>query len=446
LLIFLVLLLLGQSFSQSCLPDGITFYSQSDIDDFPVNNPGCTEIEGDVTIGYDGYLTDISNLDGLSAVTAIGGFLYINTNENLADFSGLNALETIGGDLIVENNDGVTDMTGFDALTTIEGDLFLVENDNLASLTGLESLTTINGMLEMGHNLTFSAFTGLSGLTHTGGIEMNYIHQMPDMTGFSSLTQIDGDLIINSCNGLVNMGGLDLLETITGSFSINTSQSMESFNGLEGCTSVGGNLDILDCDKLENITALSNLTEVGGNLHIGGCAMLQSLSGLESLTSIGDHLHISGNSLFTNLTGIDNIAPQSIVDLTISYNPLLAQCEVQSICEYLQSPGGQVTIRDNAAGCSSEAEVSGACGTGIEDNENELQFSIYPNPVGQVMMIAMEENYEIGKIAIFDEMGREVLLADPEDKVIDISGLSRGLYIIGITTTEGGARRLFVKE
>ncbi len=34
--------------AQSCLPDGITFETQAQIDSFQVNYPGCTEVEGNV--------------------------------------------------------------------------------------------------------------------------------------------------------------------------------------------------------------------------------------------------------------------------------------------------------------------------------------------------------------------------------------------------------------
>ena len=49
-LCFLMLLLSFSMFSQSCLPQGISFTSQAQIDSFPINYPGCTEIEGPVTI------------------------------------------------------------------------------------------------------------------------------------------------------------------------------------------------------------------------------------------------------------------------------------------------------------------------------------------------------------------------------------------------------------
>lgn len=57
--------------SQACLPQGITFSTQEQIDNFQTNYPDCTEIEGDVIIEGD----EITNLDGLNVLNLIGGFL-----------------------------------------------------------------------------------------------------------------------------------------------------------------------------------------------------------------------------------------------------------------------------------------------------------------------------------------------------------------------------------
>jgi len=446
LLLVFTFLVLSFSYSQTCAPDGIVFYSQANIDDFQANYPGCNEIEGDVTIGYDGYLTDITNLNGLNMVTAIYGSLHINTNENLGDLSGLNALESIGGDFIVENNDGITNLSGLDALESIGGDLYVVENDNLTSFTGMESLTTISGLLEMGHNLTFSSFSGLSALTYVGGIEMNYVHQLQNMQGFSSLTQVDGDLYISSCNGLVDLSGFEGVETITGAVSINTVTSIGSLLGFDGLATVGGDLNILDLDNLSNISALDELAQVGGMLEIAGCATLETLTGLETLTSIGGKLKISGNSLITSLTGLDNIESQSITDLEIRYNPVLSVCEVQSVCEYLASPGGMVNISNNTTGCNSEEEVNGACGTGLDNIGSGIRFAVYPNPATDEVFIRVGDKYDIESIAIYDQMGKKIMVADPNCEAIDISWLSKGIYIVRILTTVGDARELVIKE
>jgi len=67
------------SFSQPCLPEGITFTTQAQIDSFQINYPNCTEIEGDVEINGD----DITNLNGLNVLTSIGGYLFIGDNDAL---------------------------------------------------------------------------------------------------------------------------------------------------------------------------------------------------------------------------------------------------------------------------------------------------------------------------------------------------------------------------
>ena len=58
--------------SQSCLPEGIIFTTQEQIDRFQTNYPNCTEIEGGVVISGD----DITNLKGLCVLTKIGRTLY----------------------------------------------------------------------------------------------------------------------------------------------------------------------------------------------------------------------------------------------------------------------------------------------------------------------------------------------------------------------------------
>lgn len=59
------------AFSQPCLPEGITFTTQEQIDNFQSNYPGCTDIMGTVLIEGN----NITNLDGLSVITSVGGYL-----------------------------------------------------------------------------------------------------------------------------------------------------------------------------------------------------------------------------------------------------------------------------------------------------------------------------------------------------------------------------------
>ena len=100
---YLVVLFVASSVSaqtiqpcSTCLPEGITFTTQSQIDNFQTNYPGCTEIEGNVTIKSQ---FDITNLNGLNLLTAIGGNLTLDSNNTLTSLSRLEELTSIGGEL-----------------------------------------------------------------------------------------------------------------------------------------------------------------------------------------------------------------------------------------------------------------------------------------------------------------------------------------------------------
>lgn len=70
-IVILLLFLCDEVCAQPCLPQGITFSSQEQVDAFKTNFPGCSEIEGDVLVQGN----DITNLDSLHILKVIGGYL-----------------------------------------------------------------------------------------------------------------------------------------------------------------------------------------------------------------------------------------------------------------------------------------------------------------------------------------------------------------------------------
>ena len=115
----------------SCLPEGITFSSQAQIDSFQTDYPGCVEIEGDVTINGG---NSIINLNGLSALTSIGGSLEIYGNNALSILTGLEGLTSIGGDLDISDNFALTSLTGLDNIAAGSFSyLYIVYNYSLST-------------------------------------------------------------------------------------------------------------------------------------------------------------------------------------------------------------------------------------------------------------------------------------------------------------------------
>jgi len=77
------------------------FWTQSEIDDFQTNYPGCTELMGDLQISGN----DIMDLSGLNVVTSIGGDLSIIHNDTLTSLTGLENIDEASiTDLTITNN------------------------------------------------------------------------------------------------------------------------------------------------------------------------------------------------------------------------------------------------------------------------------------------------------------------------------------------------------
>jgi len=249
------LLALNSASAQSCLPEGITFSTQQQINAFQTNYPGCRQIEGNVTIS--GY--NIINLNGLSVVNSIGGSLSIVTNEALTNLTGLDNLTTIGGHLYLEGNMTLANLDGLHNVSYIGGDVQLTNNVSIMNLTGLEGLTAINGKLWINDNTALTSLTGLNNvLSVAGNVRIFSNPVLASLAGLENLTHIGGNLTIG---GLGHLGGL-------------------------------GNL------SLSSLVALSNVTSIGGVIDIGYNPVLPSLSGLDNI----DAGSVTGLSVYENDT------------------------------------------------------------------------------------------------------------------------------------------------
>ncbi|MBK7174260.1 MAG: hypothetical protein IPH84_13730 [Bacteroidales bacterium] len=206
---------------QGCLPEGIAFSTQTQIDSFQVNYPGCTQIEGSVYIEGNSIVnlnglfpltsivgnfhigqTYLSNMIGLDNLTFIGGNFIIGPywydgNPELTILSGLEGLTSIGGALDIRNNNSLTCLTGIDNLTSIQGGLSISENYSLTSLSALNNLTSTGGEIKISGNSILSSLSGLD------NIDAGSIYHL-ELTYNDSLTTCN---IESVCNYLANPNG-----------------------------------------------------------------------------------------------------------------------------------------------------------------------------------------------------------------------------------------------
>jgi len=382
--------------TMSCLTQGTYyFFYQTEIDNFPINYPGCTELETDVLISGN----DITNLLGLSGITSIDGNLQINNNPNLIDLSGLDNVESISGDISIYSN------------------------YSLISLTGLESMTSIEGSLDIGY-----------------GPEGN--STLASLSGLDNVTSIGGDLWIRRCGELVNLSGLENLMTIGGRLNIYDNQYLASLNGLNNLVSIGGKFEVFHNSSLHNLIGLDSLTSIGGAIY-AFFTSLTSFTGLENLTTIGGFMDIRFNNTLTSLSGFENIDPNSISSLQIKENSSLCTCEVQSICDYLTNYNGIIHLGGNASGCNSKEEVIEAClETSVSEIKLESTFTISPNPLESTTLIqyTLNQNSPV-TLKILDLTGQEIVTLvnefqqQGEQQVIFNTGdLPAGIYFCFLKT------------
>jgi len=168
--------------NSQCLTQGIQFITQEDVDSFLTNYPDCTEIMGNVSIGYvypevksSQIESDIDDLTGLNTITSIHGSLIIHGTVDLVNLEGLENLTYIGGDLTIGGptfpfNSSLVNLTGLINLDSIDGSLIITKNPALVNLSVLESLANIGGALKIGGG-TIGWFLGNYSLTSLEGLD-----------------------------------------------------------------------------------------------------------------------------------------------------------------------------------------------------------------------------------------------------------------------------------
>ncbi|NTV83137.1 MAG: T9SS type A sorting domain-containing protein [Bacteroidales bacterium] len=379
--ISLIYLILPYSlYSQSCHVWDLN--SQQEIDNFQDDHPGCTAIDGDLVIEG----SDITNLDSLIVITSIEGQLWIKHNPELVSLSGLDSISFIGEDLRIYDNDSIvnlsglgnlvfvgdrimisdnaslTSFSGMDKLTETQGLLIISTNDALVDLNGLENLQRIGGHLKISFNVGLSSLEGLENVDTVGGsLGILYNSSLLTLSGLNGLIAVFGLTQILGNDSLQSLTGLENLNYIGEEFSIESNPKITDLTGLSSLNFVGSTFYIDDNNSLSSLSGMGNFDSINGNLMISQNNALTSLNGLENVVSLSS-LVVFNNLSLNSLSGIENIIPNSINGLYLHDNPLLENCEVLSICEFLASPTGAVGIYNNAPGCNSPPEIAHQCG------------------------------------------------------------------------------------
>ena len=451
-ILILLCLAISDSLSQSCLPEGIVFTRQSQIDSFPILYPNCIEVMGSVEINGTSspifilsglanlkvikgnlrilHCDSLATLHGLEQLHLIGQTLSIQDNVNLVSIAHFVNLDSIGwqihitGNAVLEsllglgkiralrmintifNNASLENMMGLNQLKEVRGDLRIINNHRLENLYGLDSLKIIYGNLEVrGHN-NLTSFSGLSNLREIGtDLDIQSNRTLFHLEGLSQLERISRTLQIANCPDLIDLVGMDKLNHI-GLLSLSRNNELVNLHGLETLTTITTRVFIIECENLENVDALSNAT------------------------GLTESIFIKDNAKLNNLQGLGNLCEDHLEFITLQDNPSLSDCAAHCICEHLFS-GSTNNISGNLSGCNTREEIVEACLVGTEGTEKEREIILTPNPTQGLMEIIglQTEDYSIRLINLMGKVVRKSVGSTP---LLDLYDLEPGIYIVSI--------------
>ena len=102
----------------------------------------------------------------------------------------------------------------------------------------------------------------------------------------------------------------------------------------------------------------------------------------------------------------------------------------------------------NETCCTFELTIESILGLG--DNELSKAIAMYPNPADNLVTIANSSNVLLDTAMIYDVNGKLVSQIDLHDmqqeKVIDVSALASGVYMVQITGEQSTAVKRLIKE
>lgn len=213
------LFFLQNASAQSCLPGGITFTDQSQINAFPSMNPGCKQILGPVNVQG----ANITGLDSLYNIERIDGDLLITANDNLTGLQGLNNLTTVGLAMRVQNNPLLNSLDGLNNLSAVRGDFFYIGNNALVSnIQALSQLDSVYGIFQVWGQDLLTSLSGLGQLSHVGATLA--VFQNPELITFGNglqlIEHIGNDLRIEDNPKLNNISSLDHPVDVNGALAI----------------------------------------------------------------------------------------------------------------------------------------------------------------------------------------------------------------------------------
>lgn len=419
---------------------------------------------GNIVIENNALLNNILGLSGLSG--EVGDSIVIKDNPMLESLQGLNNVTNpLADDFVLDNNDALSNLSGLESLSSAD-DVFIRNNDGLINFNGLSAFE-FSGDFFVENNSSLESFAGLNSIDMVYNLAINNNVLLQDISVLNDVN-IDsfGNLSITN-NSLLSICNISPVCYFLSRWdSINNPSAVVIDNNAAGC---------IDITEVESACG----TLIPGNDDCEGA------SGL----TLGEPL-IASNRFSTISTYVPscNIDNQFRADVWFSFNT-----GVLTMIDILVDGGYSLQLWEGT--CGSLTQVAEACGANVLDeisvsantdyfvqvwfdNNNDLgrtvfnektvkiagdfeivikdslllsledslilEFSIYPNPVKEELIIKNIQNLTIENILVYSALGEKLI--ETNKTSVNFSEISAGMYFVKIKTNRGQFVKKVIKK
>ncbi|GAA3646247.1 Calx-beta domain-containing protein [Flavivirga jejuensis] len=385
-----------------------------------------------------GFTVDVSTADG-TATTADSDYSAV-TSQTLT-FTG-NASETQTftvtptGDTKLEANETLTVSQSNLASTTLavniaDGATVTVDNDDTAAVT----IANVSG------NENDGAITVTATLDNAvqGGFTVDV------STADGTATTADSDYSAVTSQTLTFTGNASETQTFTvtptGDTKLETNETITVSQSNLAATTLGVDITngavvtVLNDDFQATVTTsdansiTSNAVDLGGEVTAEGSSSVTARGIVYAITSENASPQIGGANVITDDNGIGSGV----------FNETISSLAANTQYSY-------VAYATNTQGTSyGSVKTFSTTTLGIEEEPLKVSVNVYPNPVNKILHINTN-NIKLEKVTLYNILGKMIKHIEIENKEIDFSSMTNGIYLLKIVTSEGTLVKRIIKK
>ncbi|MFM9459713.1 leucine-rich repeat domain-containing protein [Flavobacterium psychrophilum] len=260
-----------------------------------------------------------------------------------------------------------------------------------------------------------------------------------------------GDAAFERCSGLTSVTIPNSVTTI-GKGSFAGCSGLISITIPNSVTSIGDG-SFARCSGLTSVTIPNSVITINRGAF-SGCSGLTSVTIPNSVTTIRENAFFNCSGLTSvtipnSVTTIENAAFYNCKRLTtvkcyitmpLAINANVFGNVTQSNCA-LNVPTGTQAVYQAAAVWRNFSPISG----GLLSNHSfaiESALKIYPNPVSEILNIALQEGLQLEKVNFYNTLGQ--LIKTTNHSEINVSSFAKGNYFVEVMTNQGKATKTII--